>query len=243
MAGIAAEFIDIPGTGQTIDPFPLDFNPLDNILSEAHHPNIATIPGSDDFLVRWYPFTQAEAAPVNADQLEARLRRTEDHLSALASHGVGLPERSHFIGRNPAGGFDKVVFTVVERLEGRKLEPKLDRHHAQAARAARAVLCLCSDALQNEEPDFPYELAYAHQYTVTPGTTSVRPNVVVHDIESRLEDCPTDKQRAVLVHQSLDRIQHWAPDTPELKIAQASVREQAAQITPARAALFLKVDR
>lgn len=243
MAGISAEIIDIPGTGDTINPFPLDFNPLENLLPDAHHPNIATIPGSDEFLVRWYPFTQGEAAGADAARLEARMRRTEDHLAALASYGVGLPNRSHFIGRNPAGGFDDVIFTVVERLEGRKLEPTLDEHHAQAARAARAVLCLCSDALAHASPDFPYELAYAHQYTVTPAPTSDRPRVVVHDIEPRLEECPTDERRAVLIHQSLDRLSLWAPGTPELKSAQTSVRSQASTITPPRAQLLLKADR
>jgi hypothetical protein len=241
MAGISAEFIDIPGTGQTINPFPLDFDPLEHLLPEAHHPNIATIPGSDDFLVRWYPFSKGEAAAADATKLEARLRRTEEHLASLASHGVGLPERSHFIGRNPAGGFGDVILTVVERLEGRKLEPKLDRHHEPAARAARAVLGLCRDTLKNGDPDFPYELAYAHQYTVTPGVNPNRPNVVVHDIEARLESCPTDAQRAILVHQSLDRLNRWAPAIPLLDMAQANVRNEASKITPPRASLLLKV--
>lgn len=243
MAGISAEFIDIPGTGETVNPFPLDFDPLDHLLPDAHHPNIATIPGSDDFLLRWYPFTKGEAAGAGADRLEARLRRTEDHLATLASHGIGLPDRSHFIGRNPAGGFDKVILTVVERLEGRQLDPKLDQHRSQATRAAAAMLSLCGDVLKNGGTDFPYELSHAHQYTVTSVATPKRPDVVVHDIEPRLEPCPTDAQMAVLVHQSLDRIALWAPTTPGLAAAQAGIRKEASKVAPPKAQLLMKANR
>jgi hypothetical protein len=240
MTGIAAEYIDLPGTGNTIDPFPLDYDPTEHLLPEAHHPNIATIPGSDDFLLRWYPFAPDSAQRARAEELEHQLRRTETHLAALASYGVGLPDRSHFIGPSPQGA-GEVVYSVVERLDGHKLRPTREREHTEPAlRVAGALLKLCDDTLTHGTPDFPQELTFAQQYTVTPVATPVRPNVVIHDIEARLEPCPTEEQRAVLVHQTLTRLSVWAPSSTEFQAAQASVRQKAARITPAMPSMLTK---
>lgn len=170
---------------------PVRYNPLNYIVEEARHENIATLPNNDEQLLRWYPPANSWELLASADEARNFIRQKQRHLESLSALGrIAIPAHSDFIGANPAGSGDVVVYSLVDRVPN--LQPLIKQ--AEIRQVHTALLKYFAWAIGTDEPAFVLDFFKLDQFHTNPHAINGEPSITMVDIDPYLVDNNTAHQ-------------------------------------------------